>query len=93
MLNDPSIKEGISNLKSLSAKESIRYSRVNNFKTHYIQLWFLSKSDSAILLLKTKKKISDLNSFNPRKNDVNLHVIDQSKVSRVPLWIDHAPLF
>ena len=44
-------------------------------KTVYFHLWFLCKSDFRIFCLETMEKLSELNTFQPKKNDIILYII------------------
>ena len=55
-----------------------------NSKIICFQLWFVYKSGLWISILQKTKELSELNSLNLKYDNI-LHIIDQIKVSRIPL--------
>ena len=60
----------------------------HNFQTDYFHLWFLFKNELAISTAKNVLELLESNAV----NDTIYHIIDQKKVSRVPLCIERCPL-
>ena len=79
--------------------ESLDWSSMNQIfmfiilRTDYFQLWFIFKSDLRISTADKNKLNYQKNTFKPRKTTDIFHIIDQIKVSRVPLWIGHCHLY